>query len=265
MNSILLAVSTISFYALAVVLLVLRWRGRWQAAGLPDGGAVFPAAIALVLHGLLAAGFVFSGGEVNLGFTASLVLFAWLITLISVVIELTVELRFLGLIMFPVSIVSIISAMALPQTGGASHQWSIVLEAHILLSVLAYCILSIAALLALILAIQDHQLHHHKQGPLLRNLPPLQTVENLLFRLIEIGIVLLSASLISGFMFADDLFNHKIVFSVVAWLVFFVLLLGRHFAGWRGQIAIRWTLGGIVALMLAFFGTKIVLEFILGH
>jgi ABC-type uncharacterized transport system permease subunit len=264
MNTVLLSVSTISFYALATLLLALRWRGTWTAGAMPGGGASFPAGVALVLHALLAARFIFGGEGIDLGIGASLILFTWLITLIAVVIDLTVTMRFLGLIMFPVSVLSIIAALALPETPQTGHQWSLALEVHILLSVFAYCTLSIAALLALVLAVQDHQLHHHKEGPLLRNLPPLQTVEHLLFRLIEIGFVLLSFALVSGFLFTEDLFTHKIVFSVVAWIVFFVLLLGRHFAGWRGQIAIRWTFGGVVALMLAFFGTKIVFELILG-
>lgn len=265
MNTVLLAISTISFYTLATVLLLLRWRGKLNMPGMPAGGAFFPGGVAVILHAVLTSQFVFTQMGVNFGVTASLVLFTWLITLIAMLTDMLVKLRFLGLAVFPISILSIVTALALPDNGGTGHHWNMALEIHILLSVFAYCILSLAAVLAVVLAVQDYQLHHHKQGPLLRNLPPLQKVEHVLFRLIEIGFVLLSLSLASGFIFTDDLFTHKIVFSIIAWAVFLVLLLGRYFAGWRGQIAIRWTLGGVIALMLAFFGTKIVFQFILGE
>ncbi|HEY3486643.1 MAG TPA: cytochrome c biogenesis protein CcsA, partial [Gammaproteobacteria bacterium] len=119
------------------------------------------------------------------------------------------------------------------------------------------------ALLALLLSIRDYQLHHRLQGRLIQTLPPLQTLENIMFQLIAAGFTLLTFALASGFAFTSDWFNHKIVFSCIAWLVFLTLLCGRHLAGWRGRVAIRWTLGGIILLMLAFFGTKLVLEIIL--
>ena len=94
-------------------------------------------------------------------------------------------------------------------------------------------------------------------------------MEKLLFQLIGAGFVLLSISLISGLLFVEDLFAqhlvHKTVLSIIAWFVFGILLAGRIWQGWRGQTAIRWTLGGFLALMLAYFGSKIVLELILNR
>ncbi|MGH8472324.1 MAG: cytochrome C assembly family protein, partial [Gammaproteobacteria bacterium] len=98
-------------------------------------------------------------------------------------------------------------------------------------------------------------------------LPPLQTLEGLMFQHIGAGFFLLSLSLMSGMMFLNDIFAqhlvHKTVLSLVAWLVFAVLLFGRWRYGWRGRTAIRCTLGGFASLMLAYFGSKVVLELIL--
>ncbi|WP_448682535.1 cytochrome C assembly family protein [Pseudomonas nicosulfuronedens] len=139
--------------------------------------------------------------------------------------------------------------------------------AHILLSILAYGLLTIAVVQALLLLVQDHQLKHKHPSGLIRNFPPLQTMESLLFGFLWGGWSLLSLSLISGWLFVDNLFAqhlaHKTILSCFAWVVFGVLLWGRHQLGWRGHKAIRWTLAGFCLLMLAYFGSKLVKEFIL--
>ncbi|WP_281688233.1 inner membrane protein YpjD [Pseudomonas citronellolis] len=139
--------------------------------------------------------------------------------------------------------------------------------AHILLSVLAYGLLTIAVFQALLLLVQDHRLKHKHPAGLIRNFPPLQTMESLLFGFLWGGWVLLSLSLVSGWLFLDNLLTqhlaHKTILSCFAWVVFAVLLWGRHQLGWRGHKAIRWTLAGFCLLMLAYFGSKLVKEFIL--
>jgi len=89
------------------------------------------------------------------------------------------------------------------------------------------------------------------------------------FRMIGLGYIVLTLSLLSGAAFVRDIFAqhlvHKTALSIVAWAVYAVLLWGRLQFGWRGRTAIRWTLGGFVVLVLAFFGTKLVLELILGY
>lgn len=139
--------------------------------------------------------------------------------------------------------------------------------AHILLSVLAYGLLTIAVVQALLLLVQDRRLKQKHPAGWIRSFPPLQTMESLLFGFLWGGWVLLSASLISGWLFLDNLFAqhlaHKTILSCFAWVVFAVLLWGRHQLGWRGHKAIRWTLAGFCLLMLAYFGSKLVKEFIL--
>ena len=138
---------------------------------------------------------------------------------------------------------------------------------HILIAILAYSLLALAAVQAVLLAIQDYRLRHRQPGGFLRGIPPLTTMESLLFQMIGAGFILLSVTLLSGFFFLEDLFAqhlvHKTALSLIAWCVFAVLLWGRWRFGWRGRTAIRWTLSGFGFLALAFFGSKLVLELIL--
>ncbi|MFL6611097.1 MAG: inner membrane protein YpjD, partial [Pseudomonas sp.] len=139
--------------------------------------------------------------------------------------------------------------------------------AHILLSILAYGLFTIAVFQALLLLVQDHQLKNKHPSGLIRNFPPLQTMESLLFGFLWAGWTLLSLSLISGWLFVENLFAqhlvHKTLLACLAWVVFSVLLWGRNRLGWRGHKAIRWTLAGFCLLMLAYFGSKLVREYIL--
>ena len=138
---------------------------------------------------------------------------------------------------------------------------------HILTSLLAYSILGLAALQSILLAIQDFHLRNRSPGGFIRALPPLQTMESLLFQMIGVGFVLLSLALLSGILFLEDIFAqhlvHKSTLSIAAWVVFALLLWGRWRFGWRSRVAIRWTLWGYVFLMLAYFGSKFVLELVL--
>ncbi|MDF1527567.1 MAG: cytochrome c biogenesis protein CcsA, partial [Sedimenticola sp.] len=147
----------------------------------------------------------------------------------------------------------------------ADSPWT--LRIHVIISLLAYSLLAMASVQAILLAIQDYQLRHRHPGGFIRALPPLQTMEALLFEMIGLGFGLLSVALLSGFIFLENLFTqhlvHKTLLSIAAWLVFGILLWGRHRFGWRGQKALAWTLSGFVVLMLAYFGSKFVLELVL--
>ncbi|PPD25360.1 MAG: hypothetical protein CTY22_09015 [Methylomonas sp.] len=138
---------------------------------------------------------------------------------------------------------------------------------HILSSMIAFSLLNIAALQAILLAVQDQQLRRHQPRRLMLALPPLQAMEALLFQMIGAGVLFLTGSLVSGFLFIEDLFAqhlvHKTVLSIMAWLIFSGLLLGRLRYGWRGRTASQWTLIGFVLLLFAYFGSKLVLELIL--
>lgn len=139
--------------------------------------------------------------------------------------------------------------------------------AHILLSIVAYGVISIAVLQSIILLLQEQQLRKRPVSAWIRSFPPLQSMENLLFSLLWGGWLLLTLSLVTGWLYLDNLFAqhlaHKTFFSCLAWIIFSLLLWGRHQLGWRGHKAIRLTIAGFFLLMLAYFGSKLVREFIL--
>jgi ABC-type uncharacterized transport system permease subunit len=155
-------------------------------------------------------------------------------------------------------------ALALPGTSPAQ-------AAHIVISLLAYSLLSVAVVQSLVLGLQERALHRRHAGGFLRNLPPLETMEHLLFRMIAVGFALLTLTLISGVFFSEELFGkplrftHHIVLSIIAWAIFGTLLAGRRLYGWRGRTAVRWTLAGFSLLVLGYFGSKFVLEVLLGR
>jgi len=124
-----------------------------------------------------------------------------------------------------------------------------------------------AAKQAVLLDVQDRHLRNRRPGGFIRALPPLEVMERLLFQMIATGFALLSAALLTGMLFLEDIFAqhlvHKTVLSIASWVIFGILLWGRWKFGWRGRTAIRWTLSGFVFLILAYFGSKMVLELIL--
>jgi len=146
-------------------------------------------------------------------------------------------------------------------------QWEI--TAHITLAALAAGWLSIAAIIVLLLAWQDTHLRARTPLGILALLPPMETMERLLFRAVAGGFVVLTFVLVTGLFFVTDVVAqhliHKMVLAIVAWLVFAVLLWGRHRFGWRGRKARQFTTAGFVILALAYFGSKLVLEQVLGR
>jgi ABC-type uncharacterized transport system permease subunit len=221
----------------------------------------------LLLHSWLLWDSIFSQGGINLGFYHALALTAWTIIALLLVSSLTKPVDNLGLILLPAAALSLILEANFAEVAFLRPTATWPLKIHVLLSMLAYSLLTLASGQAILLALQDRHLRQRHPGGFIRTLPPLQTMESLLFEMISAGFVLLTLALLSGFAFLENMFAqhlvHKTVLSVLAWLVFGGLLVGRFRNGWRGRTAIIWTLGGFVILILAYFGTKIVLEFIL--
>ncbi len=222
---------------------------------------------ALLAHFATSWGQLVSGNGLDLSLIPVSVAIFFVVNLIVVASGLRQQLQSLFLLLFPAT-VAIIAISLLPGDRPATlRTLSPGLGAHVLLSIIAYSLMTIAALEALFLAYQNRQLHEHHASGILRLLPPLQTMERLLFDLVAIGFILLTLALITGFAFIENFMAqhlaHKTVFSLLAWAVYATLLWGRFRLGWRGRTATFWTLGGFVALMLAFWGTKFVLEVVL--
>lgn len=140
---------------------------------------------------------------------------------------------------------------------------------HVISSILAFGLLSLAGVYALLVFAVDHSLKRHELGAFVRSLPPLDQLERLLFSLVATGFAFLTVGLISGLVYVDDLMArhlvHKTVLAILAWVVFGALLAGRWLRGWRGAVAVRLTLAGIALLLLSYFGSKFVLEVVLGR
>ena len=136
---------------------------------------------------------------------------------------------------------------------------------HVALSLLAYSLFSIAALQSLYIIVAEYKLKNHT--PIMKLLPPLTLMENLLFQITSVAFFLLTIALLVGLSVVENVFNqhlsHKIVFSIVAWLTFLALLFGRYFKGWRGRKATYLVVGGSVSLAIGFLGSKFVLEVLL--
>lgn len=222
--------------------------------------------IGISLHALAISGLLLIEGGLDLSLFKILALLALVINILVFVSGLKKPLHSLYLVLLPVSALCLLIALTNPSTKPPALM-SAPIQAHVLISILAYSLLAIAALQALLAGYQDWQLKHKHQNILMRTLPPVQTMEILLFELIWAGEILLTLSLVSGFLFFDDLFAqhlvHKVAFSLVAWFVYAILLWGRHSRGWRGNKAIRWTWGGFIAILLGYIGSKVVMEFIL--
>ncbi len=231
--------------------------------------AFIVGAFAIILNGVLLNNTIFVSGGLDLGFSNTWALISWIIAMVILLIAIRKPVENLLVIFFPLAALGLLLILLFPSQRILAESAAMGLKMHILLSIIAYSLLTVAAFQAAILAFQEYQLSHKRPTVIMNVLPPMQIMEDLLIRIIAVGFFLLSLSLATGFMFVHDIFAqhliHKTVLSILSWLVFAVLLWGRWYLGWRGQKLIRWTLSGFCMLMLAFFGSKLVLEIILGR
>ncbi len=262
-----LAAIAIGFYLSAAGLIGLRLF-RHNQPGLPSRNIALSFGFAgLILHTWLLWDSIFSGPGLNLAFFNALSLTSWTVVTLLVISSLNKPVENLGLIILPLAALTLYLETRYPSVDFVRQNADWPLKIHVLLSMLAYSLLTLASVQAILLAVQDHHLRIRQPGGFVRALPPLQTMESLLFEMIGAGFALLTLGLLSGAAFLDDMFAqhlvHKTVLSTLGWLVFGGLLLGRHYYGWRGRTAIIWTLSGFLILVLAYFGSKAVLELVL--
>lgn len=196
-------------------------------------------------------------------------LFFWTANFLVLLSSLRKPLHNLFLVTLPISIFALLSSLYTePDAASVYLKLSTSSAIHILLSILAYSTMIVATGQTLLLAFQNYKLKHKHPTGLIRLFPPLQTMEKLLFELLWVGEILLTLVIITGVFQIENIaaqhLHHKIVFTVLAWLIYAILLWGRHHLGWRGNSAIRWSLSGFASLVLAYLGSKFVLEVILG-
>jgi ABC-type uncharacterized transport system permease subunit len=255
-------------FALYTVLAILFWRA--QSAGNAEkqnrGALGFAVIVPLVLHGWLLYQTLFIWGALNLGLVYALSLILWLTVLVYWLARYFYPLSSLQTLVLPLAAVSTVLPAIFPAAHVLTQPASGLFDTHVFMAMLAYSLFTIAALHALLMSLVEKRLHHARLPKVLQNLPPLLTMETLLFRVIGVGFVLLTITVASGMLFSEKIFGHPlqfthmVLFGMASWVVFAVLLWGHHVYGWRGHKAVRWTLSGFGFLVLAYLGTQFVLE-----
>ena len=248
---------TILAYALVIGDQVLRLLGKQLAS--PKRFFTF-SFLAIIGHTILLYQWIETANGQDLSIMNLASMMTWLMGLLILTPGLKKPLANLALLIFPFSILSIIGASLSSSHHIVSTQLHKGVLLHILISILATSVLGLSAFQATLLWGQNHLLKTHHPNIVLRILPSLETMENFLFALIRVGFVLLTASLVTGFLYIEAFFSQALLpktgFAICAWGLFLILLLGHHFYGWRGTKAIHFTLGGIAALLIGYFGTQ---------
>ena len=252
-------------------LAVYFWRAQLIGSGdaLNRGWIGHTVLLPLALHAYLLSGSMFTGGALNLGLVNALSLIVWLTVAVYWIARFFYPIASLQTLVLPLAAVGSLLPLLFPTLHPLSKTTTFALDAHILAAMLAYSLFTIAALHAGLMSLVEKRLHHATLPRVLQGLPPLLTMETLLFRIIGAGFILLTLTLASGILFSEQLFgkpwqfNHKMLFGFISWSVFAVLLAGHHFYGWRGRKAVHWTMSGYVFLLLAYLGTEFVLEVLL--
>jgi ABC-type uncharacterized transport system permease subunit len=265
-----------AFAALIYAVLALHfWRTRWMGAT-PASMAAWERAVILVplsLHTWLLWDVLFLSTELRFGFALALSAMLWLAVLIYWIENLFLKLEGMQAPVLALAALCTPWPAAFPGLAAPPSAQSMEFRSHAALAMLAYSLFTLAALHALLMTVMERRLHGRAgggsiKGPL-ASLPPLMSMETLLFRLIASGFVLLTLTLASGAIYSETLFgqavkfNHKTLFAIISWLIFAALLSGRYLYGWRGRQALRWTLSGFATLLLAYVGSRFVLEVIL--
>ncbi|HEX4859319.1 MAG TPA: cytochrome c biogenesis protein CcsA [Usitatibacteraceae bacterium] len=268
-------------------IIALAYASAALAAWLPDarahpalgpeqasGASRAPLVRGLMVIAFVAQGFALShallGGEgLNIGFSHAISLIIWLVVAVSMLITLDSGFVVLATrVVGPIALAAALLPLVLPAQR-IVHYVGLPARLHIVVAILGYALFTVASLQALLMLALERRLHAGNLPPALQGMPPLLRLERFLFRLLLVAFVLLTATVVSGVFFTEALFgrafelNHKAVFAVLSWAIFGGLLFGHWRFGWRGRLAVRWTLFGFAALLLSYVGSKFVLEIIL--
>ena len=276
MRAILLYGLTVLAYA---VLAVHFWRTRWRSRARSERPMAawerWAILVALALHTSLLYETIFATPVLRFGFGQALSATLWLAVLVYWFENLFYRLEGMQPLVLGVAAVCSPLPALFPGLESPAYAHGLQFRLHLAMAIVAYSLLTIAALHALLMSLIEKRLHgrglgEELAGPL-ASLPPLLTLETLLFRILGAGFVMLTLTLATSVAFSETLFgkafqfNHKTLFAVLSWAIFGLLLAGRHFYGWRGRRALRWTMAGFIALLLAYVGSRFVVEVILGR
>ncbi|WP_194720698.1 cytochrome C assembly family protein [Noviherbaspirillum malthae] len=228
------------------------------------------------LHGGALWADMLSPGTLRIGFAIVLSATLWISVAAYWLENRNFSLDGLRVLVLPTAALAVVLPVVFPGSLIPLEGRSALFPWHVAIAILAYSSLTIAAFHAVLMALQESQLHAppgEARGRWLavaiERLPALLTMERLLFRLISFGFALLTLTVLSGVFFSEELFgtafrwDHKTIFTMLSWALFGLLLAGRFWRGWRGKTALRFTLTGFATLLLAYVGSRFVLEVVL--
>lgn len=253
------------------------WRTRWRETDKPLVAVpmrpwerlAIGAALAMHAFGLYQALFGEAGMRFSFSFALSLMM--WLAVLIYWLESFLARMEGLQPMVLPLAAACTALPVAFPHVHLVAHAGATGFKLHFLAAMLAYSLFTLSALHAVFMGFTERALHKRALTRSLASLPPLLTMERLLFRMLLVGFVLLTLALGSGALFSEQIFgkavplDHKTLFAFASWAIFAILLVGRHAWGWRGRKALHWTLAGFTVLLLAYIGSRFVAEVILGR
>ncbi len=253
------------------------WNTRWRETARPvaprpmqiwERAAIL---VALMLQGTGLYDGLFAAGGMRFSFSFALSLMLWLAVLIYWLESFRSRMDGLQPMVLPLAALCAALPVFFPQVHVIANAGAWGFKLHFLAAMLAYSLFTLSALHAIFMGFVERKLHHGKLNTHLASLPPILAMEALLFRMIVIAFSLLTVALGSGIMFSEAIFgkalvfDHKTLFAFASWGIFAALLIGRHVYGWRGRIALRWTLAGFLLLFLAYIGSRFVSEVLLGR
>ena len=257
---------------ITILLLYLLAAGAFTASRLPRFGniarplpaiAAIAAATGIIVHGNALFGLIqlSTGIDLTVGNAISLIGFELAVIGLIAAIEPTLR-GISGGLIFLASLTVLLMGPSGDAGAGIALTWQV--RAHVLIALLSYGLLTVGTIVAFYALVQERRLQAAKLTSVNQLFAPLETTEKLLFGVATAGFVGLTLTILSGSSFINDLVEqhlaHKFGLSILAWLVFGILLVGRHFRGWRGNRAVRLYLGGFALLCLAYFGSRLILE-----
>lgn len=266
--------------AIAVVLYLAMaahfWHTRWSADATATARPMLPweritIGIGGSSHGLGLYAALFAAGSMQFSFSLALSLMLWLAVFIYWLESFRARLEGMQPLVLGLAAACTASPLLFPKAHALTYASNFGFRLHFLAAMSAYSLFTVAALHAVFMGFAERRLHQRAISRALASLPPLLAMETLLFRMLGIAFGLLTVALVSGIFFSEAIYgkpistDHKTIFAIASWLIFAALLLGRLFYGWRGRVAQRWLLSGFVTLLLAYVGSRFVVEVLLGR
>ena len=256
------------------------WKTRWRAAPAAGAPALVPGirvwervllSAVVTLHAWLLVQDMFGGAQFRFGFAQALSIMTLLALLFYGAESFIHPLEGLPALVLPPAAICVVLPAAFPGSLFTVQAQAPAFAAHVAVAMLASSFFAIGAAHAVLMAVLEKRLHSRARGVGPVGMPPLLTMERVLFQVLGAGFVLLTLTVASGILFSEEIFgralrfDHKTVFALLAWLIFAVLLIGRIAYGWRGRVALKGTFAGFGVLLLAYVGSRFVLEVILGR